>query len=131
MSNIQTSSPNLSSNNIQNSHNSHSNDGLIQLAIKFCETNKPDELQSIIRSGINVNTLVPQYKFKNVRHTKVPLISIAVSCNSLDCVKRLVMLNADIEAQDIFIYIVYSVSFIFLLISFFFFIFNGVFFIIF
>lgn len=113
MSNLQPNSPSPAPSNTQNNRIRHSIDDPIQLAVNFCETNKPVELTNIIRSGINVNTIVPQYKFKNVRRTKVPLISIAVSCNSLDCVKRLVQLNADIEAQDILIYIIYSISFIF------------------
>lgn len=110
MSNQLQNNPNSSSNAQQNNYNVDSLDERIQLAIKFCETNKPDQLQTIIKSGINVNTLIPQYKFKNVRRSNVPLISIAVSCNSLDCVKRLVLLNADIEAQDIFL--IYFIQFI-------------------
>lgn len=123
MTHQQMNSPSPSRNNLQNNYNT-----TIQLAVNFCEANNPEQLRNyIFQTKISVNTLVPLYKYKNIRRMKVPLISVAVSHNSLDCVKLLVQLNADIEAQDVFI-----ISFIqfysFFLIQFFFLISYGVFF---
>lgn len=90
------------SNNTQSNYVNDSFDERILLAKQFCEENKVTQLENILKSGVSVNTLVPQFQYKKVRRNNVPLLSISVARNSIDCVKLLVKYGANIEAKDIF-----------------------------
>ena len=97
-----------------------SEERILQVKASIEEKNV-NKLRSLISSGISPRSSISQFKYKNVRRGNVPLISIAIAFNSIECVKLLIQAGADLEAEDVLFFFFYSVPFIFfILFSFFF-----------
>lgn len=72
----------------------------LQAAVKYCEQNNAAALSHIVPSVVAASSVVPQYRYKNLNRSKVPLISICTAAKAIDCAKVLLLNGANIEAED-------------------------------
>lgn len=79
----------------------------LQSGIRYCQENKPAQLQNLIQNGyLSPDSVVPNFQTKSLQRHQVPLISIAVYSDSLECVKILIKSGANIEKEDNVIFLI-------------------------
>lgn len=75
-------------------------DDTVSKAVRYCQENLPAMLAPLLQSTLDPNLVVPQFRYKTLSRKNVPLISIAVAYDSVDCIQLLVKSKANIECED-------------------------------
>ena len=73
----------------------------IDQAVRYCKENKVGLLSSLIQSSVNPNAVVSKFRYGPFSRTQVPLLSICVAHDALDCIQYLISnAHANVETAD-------------------------------
>jgi len=72
----------------------------IDAAARACSKNDLGALQELLKKWITSDSTVPQFTFKVTPRRSVPLLSVAVACDSLNCMTCLIKAGADVRQAD-------------------------------